>query len=100
MISVITSIVGGLVFVLGLVWAVVAWVSKPQGQQIIRTIDALTPGDLSKFIPPVQTPSQDRQTALSQADSLFAYFEAKKSESGLKATREAIASIFETKAEK
>jgi len=100
MIQAILSAIGGLIFLVGLFWAAMTWLAKPQGQQAIRLVDALTPGDLSKILQNVniaQKASQTRMEALSQSEALMAYFESIGSEEGKAAVRQLVQAVFSGK---
>ena len=100
MIQTIFSIVGGCIFLVGLFWAAMAWLAKPQGQQAVRLVDALTPGDLSKLFQELGTApkaSQTRMEALSQSEALMAYFESIGSEEGKAAVRQLVQAVFASK---
>lgn len=92
MLTVLTSVFGVLVFVGGLVWTVLQWTAKPASRQIIRTLDQLTPGDLEKYLSPMETPS--RLEALQHVDSLMVYFEKTKNASGQSAIASVVAAVF------
>lgn len=96
MIGFISSMVGVFVFLVGVVWAVLQWASKPMGQQVIKAVDAVTPGELAKYMSVVSQPvSPNRLEALGHADALMVYFEKTKNKSGQDAIKPLVAAIFQ-----
>jgi hypothetical protein len=73
-------------------WVIGSFVMKPQGQQIIRTIDALTPGDIAQYFQQAK-PQVSRLEALQQADALMTYFETVKSTEGQKAVQDLVQAV-------
>lgn len=95
MISFIVSMVGTLLMLLGVAWAIVQWVNKPAGKQIIRAVDALTPGDLAKYVSAVaDSAAPSRIEPLQNADSLMSYFERTSNKPGQDAVAAVVAAIF------
>jgi len=88
--------VGIFVFLVGVVWAVLQWANKPVGQQVIKAVDAVTPGELAKYMSIVSQPaSPNRIEALGHADALMVYFENTKNQLGQDAIRPLVAAIFQ-----
>jgi hypothetical protein len=95
MITAITTMVGVFVFIVGIVWSLLQWFSKPSGQQIIKAVDALTPGDLAKYVDAIaQKPSANRIEALQHADALMTYFEKTKNSAGQSAIASVVSAVF------
>lgn len=94
MIAAITSIVGGFVFLVGVVWALMTWFAKP-AKQILKAVDADT-FDLAKYVSSLSLPgpSPSRIEPLQNADALMSYFEATQNKTGQDAVAAVVAAIF------
>jgi len=94
MLSFIVSMVGTLLMLLGVAWAIVQWMNRPIGKQIIRAVDALTPGDLEKYVSAVSNSAPSRLEPLQNADALMSYFERTSNKTGQDAVAAVVAAIF------
>lgn len=97
MATILVSMVGLGVIAVGVVWAILQWSQKPDGQKIINAIDAVTPGDLAKYVQMMAESAQatpGRVEPLQQADSLMSYFEKTENKAGQDAIAAVVAAIF------
>ena len=95
MLGTISSIVGVFVFLVGAIWWLLQWAAKPSGQQLLKTVDALTPGDLAKYIAvATEASAPGRLEPLQNADALMTYFEKTKNVDGQKAVSVVVSAIF------
>lgn len=82
-------------FLAGATWAALQWANRSQGKQVIRALDAITPGDLQKYIDELTEASvPSRIEPLQQADALMSYFEKTNNKDGKDAVAAVVAAIF------
>lgn len=96
MLTIITSLVGGFVFLAGLVWAVVQFASRNAEpvKQVIHFADSVIPGDQSQLTQFFSGPKQSRTDAIKKAEELMVYCEQTKNEKGQEAVRDLVLALF------